>query len=200
LAQAVQVFSVDCPVIAVITMVRLITAFACALVANADYICTTAPAVFAVDCQCLSMVQDNIDGHRLLSLPPGALYAPPHPDGQSGFTINAGRGGGLAYENYGGQELCVTRPDEESPGRPFPGLPVIDSAPCDYYSDGGIFIALTTGQLYHVGKSQTNQTRECLEPNLVPGHVDWITVGECSSTWTISSTPSCSSKSEMVIS
>jgi len=190
-------FSVYCQVIAVITMVRLITAFVCALVANADYVCTNGP--YWNECQCLTMVDSSpmFDGRSVLSLPNIDF----NDDAQKYFTFTSGGpgGGGLAYTPPGVEKLCVTHPDEESPV-PFPGRPVIDEAPCDYYSEGGIFITLTTGELYHVGKSQTNETRECLEANLIPEHEEYISVGDCSSTWTISSTPSCSSQSEMVIS
>jgi len=71
-------------------------------------------------------------------------------------------------------------------------------APCDYAGEGGFFILDTAGQLFHIGKSTWNQPDECLEPNLIPGHREFISVGECSSAWRISSTPQCS-KSEVVI-
>jgi len=72
--------------------------------------------------------------------------------------------------------------------------------PCDYGGEGGIFVPLTTGQLYHIGTQRRNQTEECLEPDLVPGHSEYIAVGECNKVWTISETPHCSSTSAMVIS
>jgi len=77
-------------------------------------------------------------------------------------------------------------------------------APCDYQSEGGFFIRInigeSTGNLEHLGKFRQHQPRECLEPNLFPEDDEFVSVGECSSSWTISSTPLCSSKSEMVIS
>jgi len=186
-AQAAQVCSVDCPVIPVINMVRLITAFASALVAKADYICTTTDAesrAVGVDCQCLTMVEELTGQRTVWSLAPDAE------NGQSDFTITDGA---ISYKFPDGQELCVTHPAEPS-GPPF------EMAPCDYEGEGGFFVPLTTGRLFHVGKSTWNQPDECLEPDLVPGANYVVSVGECSSAWTISSTPQCSSKSEVVIS
>jgi len=110
--------------------------------------------------------------------------------GQSDFTITDGA---ISYKFPDGQELCVTHPAE-------PSEPSFEIAPCDYEGEGGFFVPLTTGRLLHVGKSTWNQPDECLEPNLVSAHTSYLSVGECSSSWTISSTPPCSSKSEMVIS
>merc|ERR1711865_852112 len=184
---AVQVFSVDCPVIPVITMVRLITAFAFALVSKADYICTTAPAAWTSDCQCLTMVE-----HTVLTMPPGAA------NGQSDFQLDTviidfQNTDAIAYKFPDGQKLCVTRPHSVA-------WNLVTMGPCDYEGEGGIFIHLTTGQLQHIGVVGVVDRLECIEPNLIPGHRESVAVGECSSLWTISSTPLCSSTSEMVIS
>merc|ERR1712028_130672 len=193
MAQAVQVSSVDCPVIPVITMVRLITAFAFALVANADYICTTTPSASTVDCQCLTMVDQLLSTGRTASTV--RTLAPGAENGQSDFTITDGA---ITYKFPDGQELCVTHPSAQH------GRPAIVMAPCDYQSEGGFFIRInigeSTGNLEHLGKSTWGHPRECLEPNLFPEDDEFVSVGECSSSWTISSTPLCSSKSEMVIS
>jgi len=193
LAQAVQVFSVDCPVIPVITMVRLITAFAFALVSKADYICTTAPAAWTSDCQCLTMVE-----HTVLTMPPGAA------NGQSDFQLDTvimdfQNRDAIAYKFPDGQELCVTH-------HPNMAWNLVSMAPCDGTpSWGGIFIHLTTGQLQHIGNSTDRP--ECIEPSLTAPNwpceygkpCESVAAGECSSLWTISSTPLCSSTSEMVI-
>ena len=61
-------------------MGRLIGAFACALVANADYICTTAPDEFASDCQCLTNVEHITGVRTIWSLSPGH-------EGQGNFKV-----------------------------------------------------------------------------------------------------------------
>jgi len=191
---AVQVSSVDCPVIPVITMVRLITAFAFALVANADYICTTTPSESTVDCQCLTMVEQLLSTGRIASTV--QIMAPGAENGQSDFTIGANPSA-ISYKFPDGQELCVTHPPNAH------GRPDMVMAPCDFDGEGGFFIRInigeSTGHLEHIGKFRQHRPIECIEPNLFPGQDEIVSVGECSSSWTISSTPQCSSKSEMVI-
>jgi len=186
-------FLFDCPLIPVITMVRLIAAFAFALVANADFICTSTPAAPS-DCQCLSMVGPGVDyvnqRPSYLTLDRvWTLETDPTKTGQSDFTITEGA---ISFKFPDGQKKCVTHPAGSSR--------VYDMAPCDYESEGGFFVPLTTGRLLHVGKSTSNQPDECLEPNLVDPWFGALSVGECFTSWTISSTPQCSSTSEMVIS
>jgi len=174
-------------------MVRLIAAFAFALVANADYICTTAPSASTADCQCLTMVEQVMSTGRTASTV--RTLAPGAENGQSDFTVT---GAAISYKFPDGQELCVTHPPNAH------GRPDIVMAPRDFDGEGGFFIRInigeSTGNLEHLGKFRQHQPRECLEPNLFPEDDEFVSVGECSSSWTISSTPLCSSKSEMVIS
>lgn len=163
-------------------MVRLIAAFACALVANADYICTTSTNWRNSDCQCLAMVQEIIGFPTVWSLPPRASNA----KFQSHFAITHG---GISYQYPDGQELCVTYTNR------------FEMAPCDDEGYGGVF-GFDHRRLLHMGKSRENKTDECLEPYVDLEHTEVISVGECSPQWrwTMSSTPTCSYEREMVIS
>jgi len=172
-------------------MVRLITAFACALVANADYICTTTAAA---DCQCLTMIDpaldDQLTGPRTVW-----LMAPGAENGQSDFTVtDADRA--ISYKFPDGQELCVTHPDDGDGDFHPPTM-----APCDYGGEGGFFLLehRTDGLLFHIGKL-VHDSSLCLEPNETPLlSGGFLADGECSSSWTISRRPQCYSKGEMVI-
>jgi len=174
-------------------MVRLITAFACALVANADYICTTTAAE-STDCQCLTMIDPALDdqatGPRTVW-----LLAPGAENGQSDFTVTDADGA-ISYKFPDGQELCVTHPtDGEGDFHP----PTM--APCDFFGEGGFFILQhdSGGLLFHIGKLVLDSSL-CLEPNETPFFSGgFLADGECKTSWTVSPTPLCSSKGEMVI-
>jgi len=199
------IFSRNCPLTLIITMVRSITVFVCALVANADYICTTTPA--SNDCQCLTIVEDMSGQRDRLELyvfaPGAAAYNPDDCSGcdvvigQSNFTTKTGGpgGGGIAYTPSSGEDLCVSGVKEQS----------VDMVPCDYKAQGGIFVRLSStrdndgdGQLLHIAPAQLLKGDECLEPGLFQFPHD-VSIGNCSSSWTISPTPSCGAESEMVI-
>jgi len=192
-------------------MVRLITAFACALVANADYICTRQQhpdGVTTDDCQCLTMVEDYVPFGHTNPVGIRTVWALSAGDanGQSDFNYK----GGISYTFSDGQELCLTHPNVppcDEPPCAYDSEGGMRMTPCDYDSEGGIFIPhfgrSRTSWLYHIGASRENQTEECLEPNLIAGKRQAMFVGECSSFWTISPTPLCPSRprtSEMVIS
>jgi len=181
-------------------MVRLITAFACALVANADYICTTTSAA-STDCQCLTMIDPSLDD-QVTGPFTVWLMGPGAENGQSDFTIRyhidpyGGAYGTISYKFPDGQELCVTHPSDGEGDFHPPTM-----APYDYGGEGGFFILGSDG-LLHVGEHVDGRRRECLEPcslldNGCTGGL--LAVGECSSSWTMSPTPLCSSKGEMVI-
>jgi len=176
-------------------MVRSITALACALVANADYICTTTPA--SNDCQCLTIVEDMSGQRDRLELYVFAPGAAAYKQLQSNFTEKkeGPGGGGIAYTTSNGEDLCVSGVKEQS----------VDMVPCDYKAQGGIFVRLSStrdndgdGQLLHIAPAQLLKGDECLEPGLFQFPHD-VSIGNCSSSWTISPTPSCGAESEMVI-
>ena len=181
-------------------MVRSITAFACALIANADYICTTTPA--SNDCQCLTIVEDMSGRSNQLAFyvyAPGAAAAAMDEDcdkyyhfgcdvviRQSNFTE---KDGGIAYTHSSGEKLCVSgaKDCDECNAN-------LDMVPCDYHAEGGIFIL---PELLHVGGGAPHGHDECLEPGHWNSHD--VSLGNCSSRWTISPVPSCGGESEMVI-
>jgi len=186
------IFSRNCPLTLIITMVRSITVFVCALVANADYICTTTPA--SNDCQCLTIVEDMSGQRDRLELYVFAPGAAAYKQLQSNFTEKkeGPGGGGIAYTTSNGEDLCVSGVKENAS---------LDMVPCDYKAQGGIFVRVQSprdGQLLHIWGGSSQGHDECLEPGLFQFPHD-VSIGNCSSSWTISPTPSCGAESEMVI-
>jgi len=171
-------------------MGRLIGAFACALVANADYICTSefslanSSGEFASDCQCLTNVEHNITGVRTIwSLPPGE-------EGQGNFTVGYTAHTPLRYRFPDGQELCLAYSEDSS----------FNMQPCDDVGDDYFLLITNARQLLHMNEDfDPVHPVACIEPNLVQGHGELLSIGLCSARWKVSSTPICSHESELVI-
>jgi len=161
-------------------MGRLIGAFACALVANADYICTTAPDEFASDCQCLTNVEHITGVRTIWSLSPGEA-------GQGNFTVGYTAHTPLRYRFPDGQELCLAYS--------YLGFRMQS---CDEIGDDYFQLISGARQLLHFSEAFPDHPN-CIEPNLVQGHGELLSIGLCSARWTVSSTPLCSHDSELVI-